>query len=75
MSINNRLNSLEQRARQKQDRPPDDPLSRSLYEFGEELSRLDEFEKYTQAEKMGVTPTDIDDLIRQFKKTYLKRRF
>ena len=75
MSIKNRLESLEQQARQKRDRLPDDPLSRSLHEFGEELSRLDEFEKSIQAEEMGLTPTDIDDMIRHFKKTYLKRRF
>lgn len=75
MSIKSRLESLEERAQRKQDAPPDDPLSTSLYEFGEELSRLDEFEKSMQAEEMGIAPTDIDDIIRQFKKTYPKRRF
>lgn len=75
MSIKSRLEILEQRAQQKQDTPPNDPLSRSLYEFGDELSRLDEFEKSIQAEEMGIALTDIDDMIRQFKKTYLKRRF
>lgn len=75
MSIKNRLEILEQRAQRKQDAPPDDPLSKSLYEFGEELSRLDEFEKLRQAEEMGVTMSNVDDMIRQFKKTYLKRRF
>lgn len=75
MSIKSRLEILEQRAQRKQDAPPDDPLSKSLYEFGAELSRLDEFEKLRQAEKMGITPTDIDDMKKQFKKTYLKRRF
>ena len=75
MSIKSRLEILEQRAQKKQDTPPNDPLSRSLYEFGDELSRLDEFEKSIQAEEMGIALTDIDDMIRQFKKTYLKRRF
>ena len=75
MSIKSRLEILEQRAQKKQDTPPNDPLSRSLYEFGDELSRLDEFEKSIQAEEMGIALTDIDDMIRQFRKTYLKRRF
>lgn len=75
MSIKSRLEVLEQRAQRKQDTPPNDPLSRSLYEFGDELSRLDEFEKSIQAEEMGIALTDIDDMIRHFKKTYLKRRF
>ena len=75
MSIKSRLERLEERAQRKQDTPPNDPLSRSLYEFGDELSRLDKFEKSIQAEEMGITPTDIDDMKKQFKKTYLKRRF
>lgn len=75
MSIKSRLEVLEQRAQRKQDTPPNDPLSRSLYEFGDELSQLDEFEKSIQAEEMGIALTDIDDMIRQFRKTYLKRRF
>ena len=75
MNIKSRLESLEQRAQRKQDTQPDDPLSKSLYEFGEELSRLDEFEKLLQAEAMGVTPGDIDTVLKAFKRKNLKRRF
>ena len=75
MNIKSRLESLEQRAQRKQDTQPDDPLSKSLYEFGEELSRLDEFEKFLQAEAMGVTPGDIDTMLKAFKRKNLKRRF
>lgn len=75
MNIKSRLESLEQRAQRKQDTQPDDPLSKSLYEFGEELSRLDEFEKFLQAEAMGVTPGDIDTMLKAFKRKYFKRRF
>ena len=75
MNIKSRLESLEERAQRKQDTQPDDPLSKSLYEFGEELSRLDEFEKFLQAEAMGVTPGDIDTMLKAFKRKNLKRRF
>ena len=75
INLKARLEALEARAAAFTKRPDPDPLSKSLYEFGDELSRLDEFEKSIQAEEMGITPTDIDDMIRQFKKIYLKRRF
>lgn len=75
MNIKSRLESLEQRAQRKQDTQPDDPLSKSLYEFGDELSQLDEFEKFLQAEEMEVTPGDIDIMLKTFKRKYLKRRF
>lgn len=75
MNIKSRLESLEQRAQRKQDTQPDDPLSKSLREFGDELSQLDEFEKFLQAEEMGVTPGDIDTMLKTFKRKYLKRRF
>ena len=50
MSIKSRLEILEQRAQQKQDTPPNDPLSGDLYEVGDELSRVDEFEQSIRAE-------------------------
>lgn len=75
MSLKDRLEALESRARRWQDAPPLDPLSKSLYEFGDELSQLDEFEKFLQAEEMGITPGDIDTMLKTFKRKYLKRRF
>lgn len=75
MSLESRLEALEQRARQRRDMPPDDPLSRSLYEFGEELSRLDEAEKKKQAEVLGITRTDFDRMATAYKKPNTKRRF
>ena len=75
MSLKSRLEALEQRARQRRDMPPDDPLSRSLYKFGEELSRLDEAEKKKQAEVLGITRTDFDRMATAYKKPNTKRRF
>lgn len=75
MSLKSRLEALELRARQKQNVPPDDPLSRSLYEFGEELSHLDEAGKERQAEELGITRTDFDRMATAYKKTNTRRRF
>lgn len=74
MSLKSRLEALEQRARQKRNVPPDDPLSRSLYELGEELSHLDEAGKERQAEELGITRTDLNRVAGTYKKSNTKRR-
>ena len=73
--IKNRLEALEARAEAFTEQQDPDPLSKSLYEFGDELSQLDEFEKFLQAEEMEITPGDIDTMLKAFKRKYLKRRF
>lgn len=75
MSLKSRLEALEQRARQKRDVPPDDPLSRSLYEFGEEMSCLDEAGKERKAEELGITRTNFDRMATAYKRPNTRRRF
>lgn len=75
MSLKSRLEALEQRARQKRNVPPDDPLSRSLYELGEKLSHLDEAGKERQAGELGITRTNFDRMATAYKKPNTKRRF
>ena len=75
MSLKSRLEALEQRVRQKRNVPPDDPLSRSLYEFGEELSRLDEAGKERKAEELGITRTDLNRMATAYTKPNTRRRF
>lgn len=74
MSLKSRLEALEQRARQKRNVPPDDPLSRSLYELGEKLSHLDEAGKERQAGELGITRTDLNRVAGTYKKSNTKRR-
>lgn len=74
MSLKSRLEALEQRAQQKQDAPPEDPLSRSLYELGEELSHLDEAWTERQAGELEITRTDLNRVAGTYKKSNTKRR-
>lgn len=55
-SIKSRLEALEARAAAFTERPNPDPLSRSLYEFSEELRTLDEQGIVDYAASLDTTP-------------------
>lgn len=69
MSIKARLEVLEARAAAFTERPDPDPLSRSLYEFSEELSALDEQGIADHARALDTTPEIIRAMVQDAKKT------
>lgn len=72
MSIKARLEALEARTAAFTERPDPDPLSRSLYEFSEELSALDEQGIADHARALDTTPEIIRAMVQDAKKTKRK---
>lgn len=69
MSLKARLEALEARAATFTERPAPDPLSRSLYEFSEELSALDEQGITDHAKALDTTPEIIRAMVHDAKRT------
>ena len=69
INIKARLEALEARATAFTERPVPDPLSRSLYEFLEELRALDEQGIADFAEALDTTPEIIRAMVHDAKKT------
>ena len=67
-SIKSRLEALEARAAAFTERQAPDPLSRSLYEFSEELRTLDEQGIADYAAALGTTPEIIRAMVQDAKK-------
>ena len=67
-SIESRLEALEARAAAFTERQDPDPLSRSLYEFSEELRTLDEQGIADYAAALGTTPEIIRAMVQDAKK-------
>lgn len=63
--IANRLEELERRFSLSGDVVPD-PLSASLWEFGDELKGLTDKGREDMAEELGIKPDDVRDMERQF---------
>mgnify|MGYP002797460242 CR=1 FL=1 len=70
--IANRLEELERRFSLSGDVVPD-PLSTSLFEFGQTLKNLTTEEREDMAEELGITPDDLRDMERQFWRRGWKR--
>ena len=78
MNIKARLEALEACAAAFTERPDPDPLSRSLYEFSEELSALDEQGIADHAKALDTTPEIIRAMVQDARKTkrkILERKF
>ena len=70
--ITSRLEELERRFSLSGDVVPD-PLSVSLWEFGDELKGLTDKGREDMAEEMAITPDDVRDMERQFWRGWRKR--
>ena len=78
MNLKARLEALEARAAAFTERPDPDPLGRSLYEFSEELSALDEQGIADHAKALDTTPEIIRAMVQDARKTkrkILERKF
>lgn len=67
-SIDARITALAEaieRRKMEQEAPVDD-LSRSLFEFGQELAALDETGLAAEAEALGIAPNDVRDMAQRY---------
>lgn len=70
--IANRLEELERRFSLSGDVVPD-PLSVSLWEFGDELKSLTDEEREDMAEELGIKPDDVRDMEKEYGRRRWKR--
>ncbi len=61
-----RLMERLERVKLAQDDAPPDGLSKSLWEFGEELAALDEAGVDALADALGITPDDVRGMTRSY---------
>lgn len=67
-SIDARITALAEaieRRKMEQEAPVDD-LSRSLFEFGQELAALDETGLAAEAEALDISPNDVRDMTQMY---------
>lgn len=66
--VDARINALAEaieRRKMEQEAPVDD-LSRSLFEFGQELAALDETGLAAEAEALDISPNDVRDMTQMY---------